>query len=640
MTSSEILERMQAASVALENNETGAREALLDLNRQLLAELETPTEFLQRLYFATASLSGILEIAARKNVFRFLEEARDGVSTEALSEMTGIETPLLGRFMRYFAAHKVVRFSKSNGWHATDLSNVLSTDRYRQSILFCHGAASRSFRNFPEHFDKAGYKAPGLTDGPYQSCFNSSLPFFDWLAANPPFVDWFASFMSVYRAGNLDWWTFYPVAERLVDGFNKDSGDAFLVDVGGGRGHDLGAFAGAHPTPPGRLILQDQPEVIATVQQDARFESQSHDFYTPQPIKYARAYVLHSILHDWSDENGVKILQNLKPALKPGYSRVLLNEIVLSEEGPSVPATAMDMMMLGHLGASRERTGEEWQGIVTKAGLRIVNVVFEEKQQREDEKAHAEADLIFTNLNAVTVNGGESERTRAMSEQLLVDAINDTFSSKGVGQSSICATTRMTNKGDVTRSGAVEDAAILASWHTMMSSLANKGRVHLHQRPNLSRKMDYTTENITAADKIGRIVGRRVKNGVSTAVRHWKLILFCYISINLLGSFIFWHTISNAVDESQRLEPRWGGFNERPMTDKCYGQERTAMILSLLFGFLGVDQFYAQHWALAAFKLVTLGGMGTWALVDHFLWIVGGVYGTPGCPGGSGGWQY
>lgn len=65
------------------------------------------------------------------------------------------------------------------------------------------------------------------------------------------------------------------------------------------------------------------------------------------------------------------------------------------------------------------------------------------------------------------------------------------------------------------------------------------------------------------------------------------------------------------------------------------------MILSLLLGVLGVDQFYAHHWPLAVFKLLTIGGLGAWSFVDVILWIVGGVYGTPGCPGGSSkGWQY
>ncbi|KAJ3454279.1 hypothetical protein MRS44_018173 [Fusarium solani] len=69
----------------------------------------------------------------------------------------------------------------------------------------------------------------------------------------------------------------------------------------------------------------------------------------------------------------------------------------------------------------------------------------------------------------------------------------------------------------------------------------------------------------------------------------------------------------------------WGGFDERPITAKCYRQERTALILSFVVGTLGVDQFYAHHWPLAVFKLLTLGGGGIWWFVDVILWMVGGV---------------
>ena len=65
------------------------------------------------------------------------------------------------------------------------------------------------------------------------------------------------------------------------------------------------------------------------------------------------------------------------------------------------------------------------------------------------------------------------------------------------------------------------------------------------------------------------------------------------------------------------------------------------MLLAFWLGVLGMDQWYARHWILAVFKMATLGGLGVWALVDINLWIVGGFYGTPGCPGGSKkGWAY
>jgi hypothetical protein len=169
--------------------------------------------------------------------------------------------------------------------------------------------------------------------------------------------------------------SFYPVGERLIDGFDSKNSEVLLVDVGGGRGHDCQLFTSRHNSHPGRVILQDQEEVIASIQDKDKlpFESEAHDFFTPQPVKGARAYSLHSILHDWNDDEGIKILENLKPALTPGYSRVLLNEIVLSEEHPSLAATSMDMMMLAHF-AVRERTETDWKAVVKKAGLKFVKI--------------------------------------------------------------------------------------------------------------------------------------------------------------------------------------------------------------------------------------------------------------------------
>jgi hypothetical protein len=169
--------------------------------------------------------------------------------------------------------------------------------------------------------------------------------------------------------------SFYPVGERLIDGFDSKNSEVLLVDVGGGRGHDCQLFTSRHSSHPGRVILQDQEEVIASIQDKDKlpFESEAHDFFTPQPVKGARAYSLHSILHDWNDDEGIKILENLKPALTPGYSRVLLNEIVLSEEHPSLAATSMDMMMLAHF-AVRERTETDWKAVVKKAGLKFVKI--------------------------------------------------------------------------------------------------------------------------------------------------------------------------------------------------------------------------------------------------------------------------
>lgn len=54
---SSIIENLVAAGKAYENNEPGAREALIDNSRALVTSLEIPSEFLQRVFWAEVSLS-------------------------------------------------------------------------------------------------------------------------------------------------------------------------------------------------------------------------------------------------------------------------------------------------------------------------------------------------------------------------------------------------------------------------------------------------------------------------------------------------------------------------------------------------------------------------------------------------------
>ena len=100
-----------------------------------------------------------------------------------------------------------------------------------------------------------------------------------------------------------------------------------------------------------------------------------HDFFTPQPVHGARAYYLHSVLHDWPDLNASQILDNLRPALKKGYSKLLINELVvldtISSSSPQV--TSFDLAMLG-LCAAHERTESMWRALLEQAGFHVVKV--------------------------------------------------------------------------------------------------------------------------------------------------------------------------------------------------------------------------------------------------------------------------
>ena len=100
-----------------------------------------------------------------------------------------------------------------------------------------------------------------------------------------------------------------------------------------------------------------------------------HDFFTEQPVKAARAYHLHSVLHDWPDDACKKILKQLVSVMKPGYSRLLLNEIVIPNKGAERRNTALDIWM-AVLNSAKERTEKEWHTLLgsPELGLKITGI--------------------------------------------------------------------------------------------------------------------------------------------------------------------------------------------------------------------------------------------------------------------------
>jgi hypothetical protein len=97
----------------------------------------------------------------------------------------------------------------------------------------------------------------------------------------------FASMMDMWSKGRPRWFDdiYYPVKERLISGADSTS-ETFLVDVGGGSGHDIDDLRKAFGSEiPGKLVLQDRPEILDLAQVDSSIERKPHDFLTEQPVK-------------------------------------------------------------------------------------------------------------------------------------------------------------------------------------------------------------------------------------------------------------------------------------------------------------------------------------------------------------------
>lgn len=87
----------------------------------------------------------------------------------------------------------------------------------------------------------------------------------------------------------------------------------------------------------------------------------------------ARAYYLHHILHDWSDEKARAILWNLIPALEIGYSKILINEFVIPRTDAHWESTSLDIVMMATF-AAKERSESRWRKLIETCGLRIVKI--------------------------------------------------------------------------------------------------------------------------------------------------------------------------------------------------------------------------------------------------------------------------
>lgn len=187
------------------------------------------------------------------------------------------------------------------------------------------------------------------------------------MSSKPYYQNAFDTVMaSPYRRDEKSWLDFFPVEEKLQV---RDSSDVLLVDVGGGRGKDLQAFRERCPTLPGRLVLQDLSYVTETADIAGEIECQTHNFFDEQPVKGAKAYYLRTVLHDWPDKQAVEILSRLREAMGPD-SLLLIHEKAMPETNIPWMAAIGDMTMMTAFSAG-ERTRNEWEILLNKAGLRL-----------------------------------------------------------------------------------------------------------------------------------------------------------------------------------------------------------------------------------------------------------------------------
>ncbi|MGO1052831.1 methyltransferase [Crossiella sp. CA198] len=153
-----------------------------------------------------------------------------------------------------------------------------------------------------------------------------------------------------------------------------------ITDVGGGNGSLLITLLHRFPELRG-LVFDTQaaiPEAAEAVRQAGlsdRCATQAGDFFAEVP-RGADLFVLKWILHDWDDEQAVRILANCRAAL-PADGRILIVDEVLPERGnpdqPRDPGLTDIRMMV--LYGGRERTRAEFEQLCARADLTVTTAL-------------------------------------------------------------------------------------------------------------------------------------------------------------------------------------------------------------------------------------------------------------------------
>ncbi|QHO09323.1 Isoflavone 7-O-methyltransferase [Arachis hypogaea] len=146
-----------------------------------------------------------------------------------------------------------------------------------------------------------------------------------------------------------------------------------IVDVGGGNGTT--ALIISEKFPALKCIVFDLPMVVESLKGCNNLSFVGGDMF--ESIPKADAILLKLVLHNWSDDNCVKILRNCKDAVNTSSKiknkgKIIILEAVINEEQDEPEITRLKFLMnisMHIILHGKERTKKEWESIFYEAGL-------------------------------------------------------------------------------------------------------------------------------------------------------------------------------------------------------------------------------------------------------------------------------
>lgn len=112
---------------------------------------------------------------------------------------------------------------------------------------------------------------------------NTDQDYYAWLEEHPVEKEAFHHYMKSHLIGLPIWLDVLDFQKEFGTGASKD--DVLFVDVGGSIGQQCEALKKRYPDLPGRVVLQDRPEVLGKALEVEGMETMAYDYLTEQPMK-------------------------------------------------------------------------------------------------------------------------------------------------------------------------------------------------------------------------------------------------------------------------------------------------------------------------------------------------------------------